>query len=127
MVRKILVALAALAAVTAVPTAGAFARGGGHGGMGMGMGMSHSSMGVSHMSFAHPASFAGPRTFSGARPIAFAGNHVAFNHLHHVPFRHHVHNRFIFAAGFAYPYAYDDGCWARVWTPWGWRWRSVCY
>lgn len=125
MVRKILIALAALAAVTAVPTVGAFARGGGHGGMGMSM--SHGSMGVSHMSFAHPASFAGVRTFSGARPIAFAGNHVAFNHLHHVPFRHHVHNRFIFAAGFAYPYAYDDGCWARVWTPWGWRWRSVCY
>ena len=121
MVRKILIALAALAAVTAVPTVGAFARGGGHGGMG------HGGMGMSHMSFTHSASFAGARTFSGARPMAFAGNHVAFNHLHHVPFRHHVHNRFIFAAGFAYPYAYDDGCWARVWTPWGWRWRSVCY
>ncbi len=25
----------------------------------------------------------------------------------------------------AYP-SYDDGCWARVWTPWGRRCRSLC-
>jgi hypothetical protein len=119
MVRKILIALAAFAAVTATPSVDASARG---------MGMGHGGMGMSHMSVAHSTSFVGsPRAFAGPRSFAFTGNHVAFNHFNHFRFRRHFHNRFIFAAGFAYPYAYDDGCWTRVWTPWGWRWRSVCY
>ena len=119
MVRKILIALAALAAVTAAPTVDASARG---------MGMGHGGMCMSHMSFAHSASFAGVRSFSGARPMAFTGNHVAFNHLNHFPFRHHFRNRLFLVGGFPYAYSYyDDGCWTRVWTPWGWRWRSLCY
>jgi hypothetical protein len=126
MVRNILIGLAALAAVTATPSVGESARGMGMGHGGIGMGMGH--VGMSHATFAPSAGFVGgPRNFGGSRSFAFAGSHVAFNHLHHAPFRHHFHNRFIFAAGFAYPYAYDDGCWVRVWTPWGWRWRSVCY
>ncbi|MDQ2082476.1 hypothetical protein RA307_20000 [Xanthobacteraceae bacterium Astr-EGSB] len=36
-----------------------------------------------------------------------------------------------YAPGFAYvggPYAYYRGCSnRRVWTPYGWRWRRVCY
>jgi len=137
MVRKTLIALAALAAVTAATATGAFARGGmgGHGGMGgmghgmgMGPGMAH---GIGHMSFAHASGFVGMRAFPGVRPIGLAGNHITFNHVgfhNHFPFRHHIHDRFFFAAAFpyAYPY-YDDGCWAQVWTPWGWRWRSLCY
>jgi len=23
------------------------------------------------------------------------------------------------------PYGYADGCYSRVWTPWGWRWRTL--
>jgi hypothetical protein len=37
-------------------------------------------------------------------------------------------NNFAFFAGFGWPYFYGyDSCYARVWTPWGWRWRYVCY
>jgi hypothetical protein len=25
------------------------------------------------------------------------------------------------------PYGYYNSCYARVWTPWGWSWRYVCY
>jgi hypothetical protein len=89
------------------------------GGMGGGMG------------FAHSASFAGgAHSFAGPRSVAFTGNRFAFAHNRfafahqHFPFRHHFRNRFFFAA--AFPYGYDDGCLARVWTPWGWRWRNVC-
>ncbi len=134
MVRNILIGLAALAAVTAVPTVDALARGGGmgmgRGGMGMGMGMAHGGIGMSHASFAPASGFVGgPRTFAGPRSFAFTGNRFAFNHVafhHHFPFRHRFfHNRFFFAA--AFPAAFDDGCLVRVWTPWGWRWRNVCY
>jgi hypothetical protein len=132
MLRKILITLAALAAATALPTGGALARGGmggmggmSHGGMGGMGGMGRAGMGIGHASFAHGPGFVGTRPFSAARPIAFTGH---FAHNRPFFFRHHFHNRFFFAAGFPYAYGYyDDGCWTRVWTPWGWRWRSVCY
>jgi hypothetical protein len=56
----------------------------------------------------------------------FVGNRFAFRDrdrfFHHRFFR----NRFAFF-GVGYPYGYADGCYSRVWTPWGWRWRYVCY
>ncbi len=130
MLRKIVIGLAALAAVTAAPSVGALARGGmGHGGIAGGMPHGAMTGAISHASVAPSVGFVGaPRTFSASHPVAFTGNHIAFGH--HFAFRHHHHhffrNRFIFAAGLAYPY-YDDGCWVRVWTRWGWRWRSLCY
>jgi len=52
------------------------------------------------------------------------GFHPGFHHG--FAFHHHrfFHRGFFFAG---VPYAYDDDCYARVWTRWGWRWRSVCY
>jgi hypothetical protein len=95
---------------------------GGARGVGGGMGG-----GMSHMSFARSPGFAGGmRTFSGPRSFAFTGNRVAF--AHHFPFHHHrfFRNRFFFVgAPFAYAY-YDDGCYERVWTRWGWHWINVC-
>ena len=77
---------------------------------------------ASHAAIGH----VGPVGIAGARSMAWHGNHVAFGH--HFAFRHHrFHNRFFFAgAPFAYA-SYYDGCYARVWTPWGWRWTNVCY
>ena len=34
---------------------------------------------------------------------------------------------FAFGVPFAYDYAaYGNGCWRRVWTPYGWRWSNIC-
>ncbi|UPK36809.1 hypothetical protein IVB18_05520 [Bradyrhizobium sp. 186] len=67
--------------------------------------------------FAHAA--IGPR-FAGAgwhgRP--FIGRHAFFHHRH---FRRFA----VFGAPFAYA-AYNDGCWRRSWTPYGWQWVNVC-
>jgi hypothetical protein len=139
--RNLIIAIAAGVAFTLAPLADAFARGGGgggHGGMGgggghgmgmgggrgMGMGM---GMGGRGMAFAShgPIGRVGPIGMTGARSMAWHGNHVAFGHH----FRHHrFHNRFFFAgAPFAYASYYDDGCYARVWGPYGWHWTNVCY
>jgi hypothetical protein len=94
--------------------------GGGWGGHGMGGGWSGHAVG---MGFASRAAVAhvGPVGFAGARSWAWHGNH-----LNHFPFRHHfVRNRFFIGAPYAYAY-YDDGCYTRVWTAWGWRWTNVC-
>jgi hypothetical protein len=60
--------------------------------------------------------------FASAHSSAFNGGHFASRH----GFRH----RF-FGPGFAFydvPYGYyDDYCYQRVWTSWGWRWVSACY
>ncbi|MBR0714505.1 hypothetical protein [Bradyrhizobium liaoningense] len=82
------------------------------------------------------AAFVGPR-FAGA-PLAtraafgprfagtawhgrpFVGRHAFF-------FRHHRFHRFAFVgAPFVYANYYDDGCWRRTWTPYGWQWVNVC-
>ncbi|MGY3504212.1 hypothetical protein [Bradyrhizobium sp. USDA 4471] len=69
--------------------------------------------------FATRAAF-GPR-FAGTgwhgRP--FIGRHAFF-------FRHHRFHRFAFFAPFYYANYYDDGCWRRSWTPYGWQWVNVC-
>jgi hypothetical protein len=72
-----------------------------------------------HAGFAH-AGFA-PR-FAGAgagwhgRP--FIGRHAFFHHRH---FRRFA----VFGAPFVYA-GYNDGCWRRSWTPYGWQWVNVC-
>jgi hypothetical protein len=125
MVRKIIIALAASAAVLSGSTLAASARmgGGGHGGhMGGHMGSHMSShvgarmggfgrAGVAHGTF---------RQFSGVRAV----NHARVDHR--LVLRHNRHHRrFVFFAG-AYPYYAYDNCYARVWTPYGWRWSYVC-
>ena len=88
---------AAIAAVMAVASP-VFARGG-HGGFG-------------GARFAHAA--IGPR---------FAG---AGWHGHHGFLRHHHFRRFaVFGAPYFYA-GYNDGCWRRSWTPYGWQWVNVC-
>ncbi len=118
MMRTIVIALAAAAAVIAVSTLAASARSGGmgHGGMGHG---GFARMGVGHAGFARPG-FVRPGGFAAARPFAFRGNRFAFRH-------HRFHrNRLVFV-GAGLPYAYYDSCYRRIWTPWGWRWSFVCY
>jgi hypothetical protein len=113
MICKIVVALAAVAAVTAGSTIMASARHGG--GMGHG-GFGHMG-GVGHSAFAHPGGFRG---FAGARPFAFHRDRFAFRH------QRFFFNRVGFF-GATFPYAYDDNCYTRVWTRWGWRRMLVCY
>ena len=58
----------------------------------------------------------------------FAGPHFA--HVGRFGFRDrdHFHHRFHRFAFFGAPYAYAayDGCWRRVWTPYGPQWANVC-
>jgi hypothetical protein len=42
------------------------------------------------------------------------------------PHKHvRLHKRFLFASA-AYPYGYYDSCYDRIWTKYGWRWTYVC-
>jgi hypothetical protein len=150
MLRKIVIALAAVACVTVGSTFGADARFGGGGGGGMGHGgfggtghggfggTGHGGLGgMGRSGFAGMAhgGFGGhgfSRTafnhgggFVGGR--SFGGSRFAFRHG--VAFRHgrFFRNRFVFVGGpFLFGYGYDD-CYRPVWTPWGWRWTFVCY
>jgi hypothetical protein len=146
--RKIVISLTAAAAIMAASAFGADARAGmggmGHGGMGMG-GMGHGGMGggTGHAMVGHPGGVGG---FSGVRSSAFHGDHFGRGDRfglrgerfdrgerfgfrdHRFGFRHRFgRDRFLFAFGLPYAYGYDDGCYVRVWTRWGWHWRSVCY
>jgi hypothetical protein len=139
MMRKLVVGLAAAAAITAGSIVDASARGGGghggmggggHGGMGGGgrggmamghggMGMGH-GVGIAHAGFAHPGNlgrFSGVHHFDRDRHFGRFADRDRFRHR----FRHRV----AFVGGF--PYAYYDDCLTRVWTRWGWRWVSLCY
>ena len=134
---------------------GGFGGGGHFGGGGMhagafGGGMHVGGMGGGHFAHVGGAGFSGP-AFGGARfahaaigprfagaPLAtraafgprfagtgwhgrpFIGRHAFF-------FRHHRFHRFaFFGAPFYYANYYDDGCWRRSWTPYGWQWVNVC-
>jgi hypothetical protein len=114
MIGKIAIALAAAAVVIGGSTLSAAAMHGGgmgHGGFGGGLG---------HAGMARPGGFGG---FTAVHPMAMHSGHVVVGDRFH--FRHRfVRNRFAFV-GVGWPY-YDD-CYSRVWTPWGWRWRYVCY
>jgi len=114
MMRKVMMALAAVAVVTvgSASTAAAF-RGGFGGG----------HMGGAHFSGSHFSSFGRPGMAFSGHP--FVGRH--FDRFGHDRFfRHRFGHRFVFL-GAGFPYGYYDNCYARVWTPWGWRWRYVCY
>ncbi|MGX4806812.1 hypothetical protein [Bradyrhizobium guangdongense] len=128
---------------------GHFGGGGMHAG-GFGGGMHVGGMGGAHFAHVGGPGFGGP-AFGGARfahaaigprfagaPLAtraafgprfagtgwhgrpFIGRHAFF-------FRHHRFHRFaFFGAPFYYANYYDDGCWRRSWTPYGWQWVNVC-
>ena len=54
-------------------------------------------------------------------------HHLGMMAGHHFAFRHHRFFRNRFAVlGVGLPYAYDDGCYTRVWTALGWRWTYIC-
>jgi hypothetical protein len=108
---------------------GHFSGGGMHGG-GFGGGMHVGGMGGG----AHFAHFGGP-AFGGARfAHAAIGPRFAGSGWHGRPFigrhafffRHHRFHRFaVFGAPFVYA-GYNDSCWRRSWTPYGWQWVNVC-
>ncbi|MCS3762283.1 hypothetical protein [Bradyrhizobium centrosematis] len=120
---------AAIATVMAVASP-VFARGG-HGGFGGGHfgggghfagGMHVGGMGGARFAHAGPA-FGGARFAPAAIGPRFAG---AGWHGHHGFFRHHHFRRFaVFGAPYFYA-GYNDGCWRRSWTPYGWQWVNVC-
>jgi hypothetical protein len=121
MLRHIAIGLA-VAVITCASASNVAAHGGGHGGHGGG-----GSFAAAH------AGSAG--SFSGGHSVAFSGSHAAFaNHAafgnHFVDrgfgFHHRFHRRFFFVGGPGV-YGYDDGCYGRIWTRWGWRWTNVCY
>jgi hypothetical protein len=98
--------------------------GGGWGGHAVGMGFA--SRGPVGFASRGPVGFAGARSF-GWHGNNFRGNNFAFHNR--FAFRNHrfFRNRLFFAAGVGFPYGYyDDGCLARVWTPYGWSWQNVC-
>jgi hypothetical protein len=122
MLRKMMITLAAAAALTAgsmIP-ASAHGMGGGHGGGGGGHG------GGGGMMYGHGGGFAHSGGFVGGRPFAVHGGFHNGFHDGRFAFRHH--NRFFFNTfAFSGGYPYDDGCFQRIWTRWGWRVVSVCY
>jgi hypothetical protein len=127
MVGRTAVALAAVAVVTFGSTFGASAMhgGGGHGGMGhggMGFGGFGRAGGFGAAAMARPGGFGG---VAAVHSMGLRGGRIAVGDRSH--FRHRfVVNRFAFVGG-GLPYGYYDDCYARVWTPWGWSWRYVCY
>jgi hypothetical protein len=100
----------------------------GMGGLGMGGGMHAGAMGGGM----HFGGMNGGAHFSGGR---FAGAHFAhagfsprfssFGFRGRGHFFHHRFNRFAFFGG-PFLYAAYDGCWRRVWTPYGPQWADVC-
>ena len=138
MVRKIAIALAAVAVVTAGSTLSASAmHGGGHfGGFGGGHfggghfgGFGHPSMASPAMFHDHHFAFRDRDRFFDRRfdRDRFFDHRFAFRDRDRFFFRHRFFGpRFAFV-GAGFPYGYYDDCYARVWTPWGWRWRYVCY
>jgi hypothetical protein len=120
--RKMAIALAAAAVLTAGSTMTALAHGGGRGGGGgHGGGFGGGHMG-GHMGGGHGGGFGSGHMGGGFGHAAFVHSggwgHHQF-HGDHFAFRHHHHFRHGFIG---VGYAYDDSC--RVWTRWGWRW--VC-
>jgi len=142
MMRKTIIALAALAAIGVIQMpAGALAA---HANGGS-MGASHASSGSmvaargGSVAASHPSGFQGRAGTQGTRfgnnfatrNNAVVNNRAGFNNhvrfADHDRFRHRhrfFRNRFGFSS---FAFAGDDGCYAprRVWTPWGWRWRRI--
>jgi hypothetical protein len=124
MMRKMAIALAAVAALTFGAASDVSAHGGGggggHGG-GFGGGFGHGGMGgFGHAESFHSGSFGhfgGPGFHDGR--FAFHGR------FHGRRFR----DGFFFA-GDPFWYdddnGYDDACYRHVWTRWGWEWAWIC-
>jgi hypothetical protein len=109
--------------------------GGGHGGFGGGGhfgggmhaggfgGMRAGGMGGARFAHVGGPGFGGPRFAHAAIGPRFAG---AGWHGHHGVFRHNHFRRFaVFGAPYYYA-GYNDGCWRRSLTPYGWQWVNVC-
>jgi hypothetical protein len=145
MMRKIAMALATVAVVAAGSTlsasamhggfgGGHFGGGGGHfGGFGGGHFGGHFG-GFGHPAMAHPAMFHNhfDHRFGFRDRDRFFDHRFAFRDRDRFFDRHRFFRHRFFGPRFAffgagYPYGYYDGCYSRVWTPWGWRWRYVCY
>ena len=125
MIGKLVNCLVAGALSTTIAFAApALARGGGYGG-GMHGGSMHGSMGggMGWGGMGGRTHFAGTR-FAGGHFVHPGFSRVGFRD--HRFFRHHRFNRFAFVGGpFLYA-GYYDGCWRRVWTPYGLHWVNVC-
>ena len=131
MLRKTLVTLTAIAALSLGSTAMAAHGGGGGGGGGHAAGFGGGGGGFGgggdgRAGVAAVPGSAGGLRIQGSRTFnrnnfAFDRDHDRFNHRFH-------HNRNFFAFGFGgpyYDYAYDS-CWAQVPTYYGWQWVNVC-
>jgi hypothetical protein len=108
MMRKTAIALAAFVALTFGSASDVFAHGGGHGG-GFGGGFGRVGRGSFAPGFAHAPGF----------------------HSGRFAFRRHrfLRDGFFFAGDplwYDYDYGYDQACYRRVWTRWGWEWAWVC-
>jgi len=89
---------------------------GGFGGGGMGM----RAGGFGGARFAGGPGFGGGRFAHGGFGPRFAGGRNAF-------FRHDHFRRFaFFGAPYYYDSYYNDGCWSRYWTAYGWQTVNVC-
>ena len=95
-------------------------------GGGMGGGMRFSGIGgAPQFAGSH---FAGmPFAHSGFSPRFAHGNfdHRFFDHRF-FDHRFHRFHRFAFIGVPYADYGYYDGCWRRVWTPYGPQWTNVC-
>jgi hypothetical protein len=86
-------------------------------------GMRAGGMGGARFAHVGGPGFGGPRFAHAAIGPRFAG---AGWHGHHGVFRHNHFRRFaVFGAPYYYA-SYNDGCWRRSLTPYGWQWVNVC-
>jgi hypothetical protein len=86
-------------------------------------GMRAGGMGGARFAHVGGPGFGGPRFAHAAIGPRFAG---AGWHGHHGVFRHNHFRRFaVFGAPYYYA-GYNDGCWRRSLTPYGWQWVNVC-
>jgi hypothetical protein len=127
MMRRVVIALAAVVVVTVGSGSIVSARGGGghggggHGGGGMGHGGAFGGGGFGLVAMGRPGGFA------AVHPMGLGGGRVAFNNgVRSRP--RFFRNRFaVVGVGASYGYGYYDECYDRVWTPYGWSWRYACY
>lgn len=120
MKRKLLGCFAAVALSATLGVASpAMAFHGGFGGMHGGFGGMHG--GGAQFGGGFHGGMVGGRHVMAPMGAHFGGAQFAFrNHRR-------FHNFVAVGVGGAYwPYYYDDGCWRRVWTSWGWQWANFC-
>lgn len=105
---------------------GGFGGGGGmHGGGGFGGMHGGGGFGGMHSGATFGGGFHGGM-MGGRGMVGPIGHHFGAARF---AFRNHRNFNNFVAVGFGggyWPYYYDDGCWGRVWTSWGWRWANFC-